>query len=85
MQGAAASVTVNVWPAIVAVPVRPSPVGFASTASWTVPFPSPVAPPTTVIHATSLEAVHAQPAGAVTPTASLTPPAPTSACVCESA
>ena len=41
--GAAACVTVNVWPAIVRVPARPAPV-LAATLNVTDPFPFPIAP-----------------------------------------
>jgi hypothetical protein len=58
-------VTVNVRVAIVAVPVRSAPV-FAARVRRTCPFPVPVAPEATVIHAALLVAVHAQPAPAVT-------------------
>jgi hypothetical protein len=57
---------VNVLPAIVSVPVRePVPV-FVATLKATGPFPVPLAPALMVIHATLLEAVHTQPAAALT-------------------
>jgi hypothetical protein len=56
--GAAACVTVKVWAAIVAVPVRAAP-ELAATFSVTVPVPVPVAPEATVIQPTLAAAVHA--------------------------
>jgi hypothetical protein len=53
-------VTVNVWPAIVTVPVRCAAAEFAAMVMLTVPLPVPLAPPVTVIHAALLAAVHAQ-------------------------
>ena len=66
MHGAAAWVTVNVWPAIVTVPTRTVVVGFAATVMLTAPLPLPLAPPVTVIHGALLTAVHQQPLEAVT-------------------
>ena len=63
----AACVTVYVWPAIVAVPVRCAPV-FAATVTPTAPLPEPVAPEVIVIHGALLAAVHVQPAVVVTMT-----------------
>ena len=57
----------KVSPAIVAVPCR-FPSELAATVSCTVPFPEPFAPEATLIHGALLEAVHEQPAGAVTAT-----------------
>ena len=65
---------VKVCPAIVAVPVRAAAM-FDWTVSRTSPLPEPVAPSLTVIHGTSGTAVHEQPGGAVTPTAT-DPPVP---------
>jgi len=62
---------VNVWPAIVTVPVRDAVLGLTATSYETVPFPLPLTPPVTVIHAALLVAVHAQPAPAVTVTVPL--------------
>jgi hypothetical protein len=59
--------TVNVWPAIVSVPVRDPPER-GSTMNSTVPLPLPEAPEEIVIHDTLLDAVHAHDAPAVTPT-----------------
>ena len=68
MQGAAACVTVNVWPAIVAVVVREVVAVFAATLSATVPLPLPLAPLVTVNHEAALDAVQAQPLNDVTAT-----------------
>jgi hypothetical protein len=56
--GAAACVTVNVWAAMVAVPVRAAP-EFAATFSVTVPGPVPDPPEAIVIHPAFGTAVHA--------------------------
>ena len=72
--GAAACVTVNVWPAIVSVPVRSAPV-FAAIVKSTDPLPVPLAPDVIVNHAALLTAVHAQPAVVVTVTVVPGPPA----------
>jgi hypothetical protein len=56
--GAAACVTVKVWAAMVAVPVRAAP-AFVATFSRTVPEPVPVAPDAMVIHPAFAAAVHA--------------------------
>jgi len=53
------------------VPVRDAVLGFAATSYETVPLPLPLAPPVSVIHAALLDAVHAQPAPAVTVTVPL--------------
>jgi hypothetical protein len=66
--------TVSVWPAMRAVPVRGDP-GFAAMLSVTGAVPDPVAPEATVIHTAWEIAVHAQPAGAVTVTVWLPPAA----------
>jgi hypothetical protein len=58
---------VNVWPAIVAVPVRGSVAVLAVALRFTVPLPVPVAPLVTVSQLVLLlTAVHEQPVGAVT-------------------
>lgn len=69
----AACDTVNVWPAIVSVPIRAGPV-FAATLKVTLPLPVPVAPDVMVIQDALLAAVQPQPAPAVT--ATLLPVAP---------
>jgi hypothetical protein len=66
---------VNVWPAIVTVPVRSAPV-FAAIASCTVPLPDPLPPEVMPIHGAWLSALHEQPAAAVTPTDAVPPPLP---------
>ena len=67
MQGAAACVTENVWPAIVSEPLRCVAFGFAAALNATVPGPLPLAPLVTVSQVVSLlTPVHAQPVGAVT-------------------
>ena len=63
----------NVWPPIVAVPVRAIPV-LAAAFNVTAPFPLPLEPAVTVIQAALLVVVHAQPAAA--DTATLIPVAP---------
>ena len=67
-QGAPASMTVKVWPAIVIVPLRPLVEGFALALNAVVPAPLPDAPDVTVSHPLLLAAVQAQPAGALTST-----------------
>ena len=57
--GAAAWLTVNVWLAIVIVPLRAAPV-FAATVKPTDPLPVPLAPAVTVIHDALLTAFHVQ-------------------------
>ena len=52
--------TVNVWPAMLMVPVRAAP-GFAATLNATAPLPVPLAPARTVTQATLLLAVQVQP------------------------
>jgi len=74
--GAAACETVNVWPAIVSVPLRASPL-FAPTLNDTEPLPVPVAPLVTVIHGAFDVALHEQLAPAVTATLPLPPVAST--------
>jgi hypothetical protein len=65
---------VNVWPAMVAVPVRAASV-FASTVTCTVPLPDPL-PADRWIHGALLVAVQLQPAPPVTVTAIGVPPVP---------
>jgi hypothetical protein len=67
VQGAAACVTENVWPAIVSEPLRCVAFGFAAALNATVPVPLPLAPLVTVSHdVLLLTPVHAQPASVVT-------------------
>ena len=54
----AACVTANVWPAIVSVPLRTTPV-LAATLKFTFPGPVPLAAEVTVIHGALLDADHA--------------------------
>jgi hypothetical protein len=72
--GGAAWVTVNVWPAMVIVPVRTAAV-FAATVKLTDPLPVPAAPAVIVIHDALLTAVHAHVPPAVTVIAVPGPPA----------
>jgi hypothetical protein len=65
-------VTVKVWPAMVAVPVRDGPV-LADALIVTEPLPDPVPTPTTASHATLLAAVHEH-AGSATWTATVVVP-----------
>jgi hypothetical protein len=75
-------VTVNVWPAIVTVPVRAFPVlAFARMA--TVPLPVPDAPLVTVSHCAFAAAVHAQVEPVATVTDSVPPFAATAPLVGE--
>jgi hypothetical protein len=76
VHGTASWLTVNVWPAIVSVPVRDAPV-FAPTVKPTGPLPVPDAPELTTIHDAFDVAVHAQPAAAVTVADPVPPAAPT--------
>ena len=62
----AGCVTVNVWPAMVRVPVRAAPVVFAAAEKLTRPFPVPDAPVVIVNHVALLVAVHVQPLVEVT-------------------
>jgi hypothetical protein len=61
-------VTVNVWPAIVSVPVRDNAEVFAPTPYVTVPSPLPFAPLATDSHDVFVVAVQVHPALAVTVT-----------------
>jgi hypothetical protein len=66
---------VTVLPATVTVPDRDGPLVGAAV-NVTVPEPLPLAPPAIEIHESWLDAVHAQPAAALTSTAAVPPPAP---------
>ncbi len=79
VQGAPASFTVNVLPAIVSVPLRGVVVGFAAAVNATLPAPEPDVPDVMVIHASLLTVVHEQPAGADTVTLPV-PPVPATDC-----
>lgn len=74
MQGEPACVTVNVWPAIVRVPVRDVAPVLAPTLYVTVPSPVPFAPAVTDSHPVFVVAVHVQPALAVTVTVPVVAP-----------
>ena len=60
--------TWNVWPAIVAVPLRAVVAVFAPILNVTLPLPLPPAPAVTMIQVALLTAVHEQFAGALTET-----------------
>ena len=66
----------NVWPAIVAVPLRGAPVLFALALSVTLPLPVPDAADVTVIHGEPLAAVQLQPVCVNTNTVVVVTPAP---------
>jgi hypothetical protein len=66
MQGAAAWVTVNVWPEIVRVPLRALVVLFAATDQVTVPAPVPLAGVNVSQAVALLDGVQLQPVLAVT-------------------
>jgi len=68
--------TVNVWPPIVAVPVRAADDPFAATAMSTTPSPAPLAPAVIVSHGAWLVAAHSQPPPACTVVETDPPPAP---------
>ena len=75
-------VTVNVWPAMVSVPVRALVFGLADALNATVPVPLPLAPLVTVNQPVLLlTPVHAHPAGAVTAVDPVPPPATTDSLV----
>ena len=76
VHGTPSWLTVNVWPAIVSVPVRDGPV-FAATVKPTGPLPVPDAPEVTTIHDAFEVAVHVQLAAAVTIADPVPPAAPT--------
>jgi hypothetical protein len=78
VHGAGLWVTVNVWPAIVAVPLRAAP-AFAAMFRVTAPPPVPDALPAKVIHEALLADVQAQDAPADTVTVELPPSAGTAA------
>ena len=63
----------NVWPAIVSVPVRELVPVFGVPVKLTEPFPLPEAPAVTVSHASLLVADHEHPAAAVTAEVPLPP------------
>jgi len=74
--GAAAWLTVNVWPAIVSVPVRATPL-FAATLKTVEPGPLPLEPDVIVIQDALLAAFHPQPLPVDTLTETpVAPPAP---------
>jgi len=75
VQGAAACVTVNVWPATVAVPVRDVVAVFAAMLIATAPLPLPLAPLVTVTHDALLTAVQEHPARLATATLAVWPAA----------
>jgi hypothetical protein len=78
VQGAAAWVTENVWPAIVSVPLRGEIVGFTAALNATAPEPVPLAPLVIVSQdVLLLTPVHAQPANVVTVVDPAPPPAAT--------
>src|SRR5215203_1735641 len=68
-------VTVNVWPAIVSVPVRAAP-ALTAMVKPTDPLPLPPGPEVIDAQETLLTAVHAQPASAVTWTVAASPSGP---------
>src|SRR5205823_1032680 len=70
----AACETVNVWPAIVTVPLRAAPL-FAATVNATVPLPLPDPPLAIDIHGAFADAVHEQPAPSAVTCTVLLPPA----------
>jgi hypothetical protein len=70
-QEPSACVIVTVWPLIVTVAVRVEPVELLATWTVTGPLPVPDTPVVTVAHAWLLDAVHAQPLGATTPSISV--------------
>jgi hypothetical protein len=76
--------TVNVFPAMVTVPVRCEDTVLTATAMATDPEPVPLAPEVTVIHVALLVAVHAQPLVVVTEVVAGPPPAATEADVGDS-
>ena len=65
--------TVNVWPAMVSVPVLTF-VGFDATENVTDPLPFPIAPEVTVIHGVLLVALHVHPFTVDTLTVGAGPP-----------
>ena len=75
MHDTPAWVTVTVWPAIVNAALRDEAAVLAVAVALTAPLPDPLAPLVTVNHAALLVAVHVHPAGAVSVTDPLPPPA----------
>jgi hypothetical protein len=68
VHGAPACVSVNVWPAMVRVPVRDVVLVLAATLYPTVPLALPLAPEVIVIQLALLTAVHVHPVPALTAT-----------------
>jgi hypothetical protein len=75
---------VNVWPAMVKVPLRAVLPRFAFTEYDTVPLPLPLVPAEICTNPELLFALQPQPAGAVTFTLPVPPTAPNEALVAES-
>jgi hypothetical protein len=75
VHAAPACETVNVCPAIVAVPLRCVVDVFAATVTVTLPLPVPADPAVIVSQPAPLVAVHAHPLPAVTPTTVASPAA----------
>ena len=69
--------TVNVWPAIVSVPVRCADDGLAATEYVTVPLPRPGAPDVMLMKPSLLPAVQPQLEGSLTLTDAVVDPADT--------
>ena len=82
--GAAAWLTVNVWPATVSVPARGVGSVLAATENCTVPLPVPDAPAVIDSHETLAVADHAQPPTVVTSTEPVALDAPTDCEVADS-
>jgi hypothetical protein len=85
VQATPACVTVTLCPATVTVVLRDEVAIFAVAATLTVPFPDPLAPLVTVSQLALLVAVQVHPAGAVTVTEPLPPPATTFSVVADNA
>ena len=75
-------VTIKVWPAIVAVPVRAAEDPFAAAVIPTIPSPAPLAPAVIVSQEALVVAVHSQPSPAST-VSEMGPPAAATDCVVE--
>jgi len=75
-------VTIKVWPAIVAVPVRAAEDPFAAAVIPTIPSPAPLAPAVIVSQEALVVAVHSQPSPACT-VSEMGPPAAATDCVVE--
>ena len=73
----AACETVNVFPAIVSVPVRTAAIVLGATVKLAEPLPEPVAPAVTVIQVALLTDVQVQPVAVVTDAEPLSPAAGT--------